>query len=75
MSNRLSDAMNKFNVDSARNSYSRNPNMASTKRNSGLDPSTINAMFPDAAAAIASSRSKPATPRLQIAIPLPSILA
>ncbi|OAA44906.1 protein VTS [Metarhizium rileyi] len=58
MSNRLSDAMNKLNVDSARNSYSRNSAMASTKRNSGLDPSTINAMFPDAAAAIATEKAK-----------------
>ncbi|PNY24189.1 Protein VTS1 [Tolypocladium capitatum] len=58
MSNRLSDAMNKLNVDSARNSYSRNSAMASTKRHSGLDPSTINAMFPDAAAAIATEKAK-----------------
>lgn len=58
MSNRLSDAMNKLNVDSARNSYSRNSAMTSTKRNSGLDPSTINAMFPDAAAAIATEKAK-----------------
>lgn len=59
MSNRLSDAMSKLNVDSARNSYSRNSAvMASTKRHSGLDPSTINAMFPDAAAAIATEKAK-----------------
>lgn len=59
MYNRLSDAMNKLNVDSARNSYSRNSAvMASTKRHSGLDPSTINAMFPDAAAAIATEKAK-----------------
>lgn len=58
MSNRLSDAMNKLNVDSARNSFSRNSTIASAKRNSGLDPSTINAMFPDAAAAIATEKAK-----------------
>ncbi|KAK2612947.1 Flap-structured DNA-binding and RNA-binding protein [Conoideocrella luteorostrata] len=58
MSNRLSDAMNKLNTDSARNSYSRNSTIASNKRNSGLDPSTINAMFPDAAAAIATEKAK-----------------
>lgn len=57
MSNRLSDAMNKLNVDSARNSYARN-SVLPTKRNSGLDPSTINAMFPDAAAAIATEKAK-----------------
>jgi len=59
MSNRLSDAMNKLNVDSTRNSYARNSAMGSTaKRHSGLDPSTINAMFPDAAAAIATEKAK-----------------
>ena len=50
--------MNKLNVDSARNSFARNSAMASSKRNSGLDPSTINAMFPDAAAAIATEKAK-----------------
>ena len=50
--------MNKLNVDSARNSYSRNSAVSSTKRHSGLDPSTINAMFPDAAAAIATEKAK-----------------
>ncbi|KIH92149.1 protein VTS1 [Sporothrix brasiliensis 5110] len=57
MSNRLSDAMNKLSVDSARNSMARNSIM-SVKRQSGLDPSTINAMFPDAAAAIATEKAK-----------------
>lgn len=57
MSNRLSDAMNKLSVDSARNSVARN-SVISTKRQSGLDPSTINAMFPDAAAAIATEKAK-----------------
>ncbi|KAK4650256.1 Flap-structured DNA-binding and RNA-binding protein [Podospora pseudocomata] len=56
MSNRLSDAMSKLNVDSARNSMSRASPAA--KRQSGLDPSTINAMFPDAAAAIATEKAK-----------------
>lgn len=58
MSNRLNDAMNKLNVDSARNSYSRNSALSSSKRHSGLDPSTITAMFPDAAAAIATEKAK-----------------
>lgn len=58
MSNRLSDAMSKMNVDSARNSLQR-PNAAgAAKRHSGLDTSTINAMFPDAAAAIATEKAK-----------------
>jgi hypothetical protein len=57
MSNRLSDAMNKLNVDSARTSFARNSTI-STKRHSGLDTSTINAMFPDAAAAIATEKAK-----------------
>ncbi|KAI1772457.1 protein VTS1 [Hypoxylon cercidicola] len=56
MSNRLSDAMSKLNVGSARNSLSQP--QASAKRHSGLDPSTINAMFPDAAAAIATEKAK-----------------
>lgn len=59
MSNRLSDAMNKLNVDSARNSMARSSVIApSTKRHSGLDPTTISAMFPDAAAAIATEKAK-----------------
>ena len=58
MSNRLSDAMNKLNVDSARNSLARPSVGANVKRQSGLDPSTINAMFPDAAAAIATEKAK-----------------
>lgn len=58
MSNRLSDAMSKLNVDSSRTSYARNSTIGSTKRHSGLDPSTINAMFPDAAAAIATEKAK-----------------
>ena len=58
MSNRLSDAMSKLNVDASRASYSRNSTIGSAKRHSGLDPSTINAMFPDAAAAIATEKAK-----------------
>lgn len=58
MSNRLSDAMNKLSVDGARNSLTRPPATPSAKRHSGLDPSTINAMFPDAAAAIATEKAK-----------------
>ncbi|KAK9790444.1 hypothetical protein SCARD494_08393 [Seiridium cardinale] len=54
MSNRLSDAMNKLNVNSSRNSMPQ----AAAKRFSGLEPSTINAMFPDAAAAIATEKAK-----------------
>lgn len=54
MSNRLSDAMNKLNVNSTRNSMPQ----AAAKRFSGLDASTINAMFPDAAAAIATEKAK-----------------
>ncbi|KAH7038036.1 uncharacterized protein B0I36DRAFT_237473 [Microdochium trichocladiopsis] len=56
MSNRLSDAMNKLNVSSNRNSLAQPP--ASAKRQSGLDQGTINAMFPDAAAAIATEKAK-----------------
>lgn len=59
MSNRLSDAMNKLSVESgSRNSLTRPPPTPSAKRHSGLDPSTINAMFPDAAAAIATEKAK-----------------
>lgn len=58
MSNRLNDAMNKLNVEGSRNSLSRPPPSPSNKRNSGLDPLTINAMFPDAAAAIAKKKAE-----------------
>jgi hypothetical protein len=58
MSNRLSDAMNKLNVEGSRNSLTRPPPTPAGKRHSGLDPSTINAMFPDAAAAIATEKAK-----------------
>lgn len=58
MSTRLNDAMNKLSVDGSRNPQGRQPPTPSTKRHSGLDPSTINAMFPDAAAAIATEKAK-----------------
>ncbi|KAK3322284.1 hypothetical protein B0H66DRAFT_197568 [Apodospora peruviana] len=59
MSNRLSDAMGKLDVGgSARNSLARPSGGANAKRQSGLDSSTINAMFPDAAAAIATEKAK-----------------
>lgn len=58
MSNRLSDAMSKLNVEGSRNSHGRLPPSPGNKRNSGLDPVTINAMFPDAAAAIAKKKAE-----------------
>ena len=58
MSNRLSDAMSKLNVEGSRNSVGRPPPSPGNKRNSGLDPLTINAMFPDAAAAIAKKKAE-----------------
>ncbi|KAM5466388.1 Flap-structured DNA-binding and RNA-binding protein [Microsporum audouinii] len=58
MSNRLSDAMSKLNVEGSRNSLVRPPPSPGNKRNSGLDTSTINAMFPDAAAAIAKKKAE-----------------
>lgn len=50
--------MNKLNVEGSRNSLGRPPPSPGNKRNSGLDPSTINAMFPDAAAAIAKKKAE-----------------
>ena len=58
MSSRLSDAMSKLNVENSRNSMGRPPTTPGNKRNSGLDSSTINAMFPDAAAAIAQKKAE-----------------
>ncbi|OJI96509.1 hypothetical protein ASPVEDRAFT_78276 [Aspergillus versicolor CBS 583.65] len=58
MSNRLNDAMSKLNVEGSRNSLGRPPPSPGAKRNSGLDSSTINAMFPDAAAAIAKKKAE-----------------
>lgn len=58
MSNRLNDAMSKLNIEGSRNSLGRPPPSPGAKRNSGLDTSTINAMFPDAAAAIAKKKAE-----------------
>ncbi|EEH11290.1 SAM domain-containing protein [Histoplasma capsulatum var. duboisii H88] len=58
MNSRLTDAMSKLNVEGSRNSFGRPPLSPGNKRNSGLDSSTINAMFPDAAAAIAKQRAE-----------------
>lgn len=59
MSSRLSDAMSKLNVDDRRTSLGRPPvSPAGNKRNSGLDQSTIHAMFPDAVAAIQQQRAE-----------------
>ncbi len=59
MSNRLNDAMNRLSVDGSRNSMSRPTGpSAPLKRHSGLNPDRINAMFPDAAAAIATEKAK-----------------
>ena len=55
MSARMSDAMNK---DNARHSIGRPLPSPGNKRFSGLDPSTITAMFPDAAAAIAKKKAE-----------------
>lgn len=55
MSSRMNDAMNK---ESSRHSLNRPLPSPSNKRNSGLDPSTITAMFPDAAAAIAKKKAE-----------------
>ena len=59
MTNRLSDAMNKLHVEGSRNSIGRPPPSPGpgAKRNSGMDPNIINAMFPDAAAAIAKQKA------------------
>ena len=53
---RLSDTAGK--LDTSRNSLGRPLPSPSTKRNSGLDPSTIIAMFPDAANAIAKKKAE-----------------
>jgi len=60
MTQKLSDAMSKLSTgDSSRNSMiGRPPPSPGAKRNSGLDPSTIKQMFPDAAAAIAKQKSE-----------------
>ena len=58
MSTRLNDAVNKLGVENSRAPLNRPPPSPGNKRNSGLDPSTINAMFPDAAAAIAKKKAE-----------------
>lgn len=58
MSNRFSDAISRLSIGESRNSMGRPPPSPGNKRNSGLDPSTIQAMFPDAAAAIATQKAK-----------------
>ena len=61
MSQKFSDAMSKLGVEgSSRNSIGigRPPPSPGPKRNSGLDPSIINSMFPDAAAAIAKQKEQ-----------------
>ncbi|MCJ1457436.1 Flap-structured DNA-binding and RNA-binding protein [Mycoblastus sanguinarius] len=55
MSNRMSDVTNK---EGSRHSLGRPLPSPGNKRNSGLDPSTITAMFPDAAAAIAKKKAE-----------------
>lgn len=59
MSNRLSTAVNRLSVQGDRNSvgFGRPPASPGNKRNSGLDQSEINSMFPDAAAAIAKQKA------------------
>lgn len=57
MQTQLTNAMSKLGTDSSRSALGRN-SVPVTKRLSGLDPSTINAMFPDAAAAIATEKAK-----------------
>ncbi|CAN8096487.1 unnamed protein product [Discula destructiva] len=57
MTERMTDAMGKLGVnESARNSLARGSTAG--KRQSGLDSSVINAMFPDAAAAIATQKAQ-----------------
>ena len=58
MSNRMSDVTGKLGADSARNSLARPPPSPFNKRTSGLDQTTINAMFPEAAAAIAKQKEQ-----------------
>lgn len=58
MSNRFSDAMSKLSVEGSRTSFGRPPASPGNKRNSGLDAAQINAMFPDAAAAIAQKKAE-----------------
>ena len=60
MSTRLNDAMSRLNMEGTRASFgfgAKPPPSPGAKRNSGLDPSTINSLFPDAAAAIAKQKA------------------
>ena len=56
MTNRMSDASGKLGAD--RSSLGRPPPSPNVKRNSGLDASTITAMFPDAANALAKKKAE-----------------
>ena len=54
----LSNRVNEGNKENSRHSLVRPLPSPGNKRNSGLDPSTITAMFPDAAAAIAKKKAE-----------------
>ncbi|KAF2025545.1 hypothetical protein EK21DRAFT_76195 [Setomelanomma holmii] len=61
MTQKLSDAMSKLSTGENRHSMGIGrppPSPGAAKRNSGLDTSTINRMFPDAAAAIAKQKAE-----------------
>lgn len=61
MSSRMNDAMSKLNVEGQRGSFgfgSKPPPSPGAKRNSGLDPKTIQSMFPDAANAIQDHKAE-----------------
>lgn len=61
MSSRMNDAMNKLNVEGTRSSFgfgNKPPPSPGGKRMSGLDPSTIKSMFPDAANAIEDQKQQ-----------------
>ncbi|KAF2768793.1 SAM domain protein [Teratosphaeria nubilosa] len=61
MSSRMSDAMNKLNVEGSRSSFgfgAKPPPSPGAKRNSGLDATTIRSMFPDAANAIEDQKAE-----------------
>ncbi|OAK95049.1 hypothetical protein IQ06DRAFT_63743 [Phaeosphaeriaceae sp. SRC1lsM3a] len=61
MTQKLSDAMSKLSTGENRHSMGLGrppPSPGAAKRNSGLDTSTINRMFPDAAAAIAKQKAE-----------------
>ncbi|SMR60529.1 unnamed protein product [Zymoseptoria tritici ST99CH_1A5] len=62
LSSRMNDAMNKLNVEGSRASFGfpggKPPPSPGAKRMSGLDPSTIKSMFPDAALAIEDQKAE-----------------